>query len=308
MTRALSQNSDTRCEAFGVLTGVVGASPVFCDFVQLGKEIYAVSRWRYTAGEYNLGPMPSPALFVHLSGKAKTRFTFDQGNWSDICSVPGDLTSVAGVRESRWMINGEVELLGFALAERGADYDGSGHRKTVFAQSPIFKKPVNSGISDALCESLLLQLLSHLEQGRGDDAYSKKLVETLLAHLSLGRESEAVSGPLKSVGKGPAYQIHQVIAYIRDHLADDLSVEKLSSVAGISPLYFSEAFKRHQGVTPHKYILLKRIDWAKELLSTTSLPIATVAQETGFSSQGHLTTTFSRLLGMTPWEFRKQLS
>jgi len=77
-------------------------------------------------------------------------------------------------------------------------------------------------------------------------------------------------------------------------------------VAGISSLYFSEAFKRHQGVTPHKYILTKRVDWAKELLSTTELPIATIAQETGFSSQGHLTTTFSRLMGLTPWEFRKK--
>jgi AraC family transcriptional regulator len=249
--------------------------------------------------------MPSPTLFIHLSGKAKTRFTFDSNNWSQICSVPGDITSVAGIKKSRWKINGEVELLGFALAEDDKGLRSCLHRKTKYARAPIFEKAVNSGISDVLCESLLLQLLAHLEKGGGDDDYSRKLVETLLTHLSMGRESEVVSGLMRSVGKGPAYQIHQVISYIRDHLAEDLNIDKLSSIAGISPLYFSEAFKRHQGVTPHKYILQKRIDWAKELLLNTELSIAAIAQETGFSSQGHLTTTFSRLLGKTPLEFRK---
>jgi AraC family transcriptional regulator len=95
-------------------------------------------------------------------------------------------------------------------------------------------------------------------------------------------------------------QLTLVTDYIQDHLHHDLKLVELSAIVQLSPYYFLRLFKQRVGITPHQYILQRRIDKAKYLLQHSDLSVAAIAGQTGFSDQSHLTRCFKRLLGITP--------
>lgn len=94
--------------------------------------------------------------------------------------------------------------------------------------------------------------------------------------------------------------------YINDNATEPISVEILSQVAGMSPFHFSRKFKAITGVSPHQYIMLKRIERSKALLAASERPIAHIAIECGFSSQAHFSVTFKNRVGLTPRRYRDQ--
>lgn len=100
-------------------------------------------------------------------------------------------------------------------------------------------------------------------------------------------------------------QIRNICTYIENNLDENLDVQRLSNVLGLSAAHFSRQFKAASGRAPHQFILELRLERAKRLLRNTTNPIAQVALECGFSHQEHLTNVFRRKIGMTPAEFRR---
>jgi AraC family transcriptional regulator len=92
--------------------------------------------------------------------------------------------------------------------------------------------------------------------------------------------------------------------YIQAHLAQDLSLESMATVAAMSAYHFSRLFKQSTGLAPHQYLLTCRIERAKPLLKQGDLTIAQIARIVGFSSQSHFGYHFKRLTGVTPRQFR----
>lgn len=99
-------------------------------------------------------------------------------------------------------------------------------------------------------------------------------------------------------------QWQQVSNYINTYLDRDLSLVEIAQVINISPTYFASLFKHATGISPHQYVIQKRVERAKMLLSKTDLAIANIALEVGFSSQSHLNQQFKRFTGMTPKQVR----
>lgn len=83
-------------------------------------------------------------------------------------------------------------------------------------------------------------------------------------------------------------------------------VRQLAEAAGLSTAHFSRAYKATTGESPHQALLRRRIERGCELLRETTLGIAAVAARTGFASQAHFTSTFRRIVGMTPGVFRRR--
>ena len=99
-------------------------------------------------------------------------------------------------------------------------------------------------------------------------------------------------------------QLQQVLDYIHAHLERDLSLAELAEVINISPTYFASLFKQAIEISPHQYVIQRRVERAKVMLSKTDLAIADIALQVGFSSQSHLNQQFKRLTGMTPKQVR----
>jgi transcriptional regulator GlxA family with amidase domain len=96
--------------------------------------------------------------------------------------------------------------------------------------------------------------------------------------------------------------------YVLEHLGDDLSVEVLAGVVGLSGRHFARLFSREVGMTPTEFVRDARIDHARELLETTSLPLKTIAFRSGFGSVRCMRMQFTERLGLSPAQYRHQFS
>ena len=84
-----------------------------------------------------------------------------------------------------------------------------------------------------------------------------------------------------------------------------LTVKEVSDYLSVSTVYLSRAFKDEYGISPNKYILEKKIEFAKTLLKKTPLSIEQISQELAFFDVSHFSHTFKKISGYTPSEFRE---
>lgn len=106
-------------------------------------------------------------------------------------------------------------------------------------------------------------------------------------------------------GRLPVGKAERLRAHILASLATPIRIEELAALAGLGETQFRILFKKTFGVSPTQYILQERVKWAQWLLANTDKSIATVAMETGFATQSHLTSVFRRVAGTTPGELRR---
>jgi AraC family transcriptional regulator len=114
---------------------------------------------------------------------------------------------------------------------------------------------------------------------------------------------QAVEDPDRRYAIAPA-RLRRVMAYIDDHLAGDLGLAEIASVAALSRFHFARAFRAETGMSPHRWVTERRCEKAKRLMSGTSLSLAEVAVACGFAHQAHFTNTFRRVVGMPPGRWR----
>ena len=106
------------------------------------------------------------------------------------------------------------------------------------------------------------------------------------------------------VGGLPGCRVRRVTQYVEQNLQRRLRLAELSALVHMSPYHFARMFKHTTGVPPHLFVIRRRIEQARALLATQRAPIAVVARLVGFQTPSHFTTTFRRLTGMTPSEYR----
>jgi len=85
---------------------------------------------------------------------------------------------------------------------------------------------------------------------------------------------------------------------------EPLDVPALARAARLSPAHFSREFRRAFGESPHRYLLTRRMERAAALLRSTDRSVADVCFLVGLTSVGSFTTTFRRVYGMSPTEYR----
>jgi AraC family transcriptional regulator len=110
-----------------------------------------------------------------------------------------------------------------------------------------------------------------------------------------------------SLGKIPARSVARVVDYIESSLDQDLRLGQLANVAAMSVYHFARRFRETVGVSPHAYVLSRRLDRARGMLRNREVALAQVAAACGFSSQAHLTTSFLNAFGATPGKYRRGL-
>ena len=92
--------------------------------------------------------------------------------------------------------------------------------------------------------------------------------------------------------------------HLEDHYSEDVPLEQLASVAGVSKYHLIRLFRAELELPPHAYLLAIRVDRARSLI-LTGLPLIEVASRTGFADQSHFTRHFKRLVGIAPGAYAR---
>lgn len=100
-------------------------------------------------------------------------------------------------------------------------------------------------------------------------------------------------------------QIHQVIAYINEHLAEDLSLDELAARFYVSKYYLLHAFKEYADISVHQYIISKRIIHAQILLRDGVSP-GEAARASGFNDYAGFYRAFVKQTGTTPQKYSRK--
>jgi AraC family transcriptional regulator len=95
--------------------------------------------------------------------------------------------------------------------------------------------------------------------------------------------------------------------YVRERLAEEISIETLAGLVELSPFHFSRVFKQATGMSPLQFVTRERITRAQQLIRETSRSLIDIALEVGYTSPSHFAKLFRRLTGVTPTEFRGSL-
>lgn len=159
-------------------------------------------------------------------------------------------------------------------------------------------------IASQIQDPMLVQLALNLhESGRADDAVATMYRDTMglavAAHVA-----RAFGGPVEAAVPAFDARIRRAMDYIEEHKAEEISLETLAGIAAMSPFHFARSFKSATGLPPHKYLAARRMEMAKQLLKSTTLPVVEIAFRTGYENVSHFTQVFRQHVGTTPGAFR----
>ena len=113
--------------------------------------------------------------------------------------------------------------------------------------------------------------------------------------------------PIKQFARGglAPWQLRRAYDFIDANLGNDPSISEVAEQCGLSSSYFSRAFKRESGFSPHRWLTKRRVERSKELLREPSPQLAEIAQICGFVDQSHFARVFSKSEGCSPGRWRR---
>jgi AraC family transcriptional regulator len=148
----------------------------------------------------------------------------------------------------------------------------------------------------------LLDELRHPAAGAalfGDVAAQFVALQLLRRHCTARPRSEPRVG-----GLAPA-QLRRVVELVDARLDEELGLDDLAAAARVSRFHFARAFRRSTGHSPHRWLVARRLERARELLDASDLTVAEVAVRVGFRSQSHFGQVFRAATGATPTAYRR---
>jgi AraC family transcriptional regulator len=101
------------------------------------------------------------------------------------------------------------------------------------------------------------------------------------------------------------WQARRTLAYIEANLESKMDIDDLANVVALSRSHFSRAFKHSVGLSPMEYVVVRRVERAKMMISETTEPLAEVALACGFADQAHLNRRFRDIVGISPGRWRR---
>lgn len=154
------------------------------------------------------------------------------------------------------------------------------HLETMQSLEPIFGEMTSEFVSPKMHDRIMLSLLMH------------QVLICIARRVTLGS------------GQARAGFVDQVIDYIQENYASNLSNESIGKYFNYHPNYINRVVQKRTGQSLHQYVLSCRVSKALEMLQTTNLSITEVAERVGFSSIKHFSQTFKSIYGYSPIHFR----
>ena len=161
-------------------------------------------------------------------------------------------------------------------------------------------------IADALARSGALGPKSRqaMRQRLDREANQARTMSALSAayRRAVADTSEAIRHPVRA---RQDRSLRGAVEYIHEHYGEPLDLPKVAKVAGFTPKYFSELFRKRERMTFERYLAKLRLDRATQLLSGTDLTVTRVAELSGYTSPQYFCRAFRRGKRTTPAAFRQ---
>lgn len=139
------------------------------------------------------------------------------------------------------------------------------------------------------------------------DVLTDELAEPLLrqsAAVMFFEQVQSSFDPATRTARDASHKLARAAEYISDNCGAALKLDDICAAADLSPSYLIRAFRKHYGMTPHTYLLNRRVQRARGLLQRGGT-IADVALATGFADQAHFQRIFKQFLAATPGQYRR---
>lgn len=163
-----------------------------------------------------------------------------------------------------------------------------------------FVSPIDANVIEAL-----LRLLPATDDPMDRDMIAPLIVEEIIVRLL---RSEAAAAIRSAAGIArTAIRIQSAMQFIREHLAQPLSVDQLAAQVAMSPSHFAHSFREISGVSPMRYLRDLRLDAARNLMLGGGMRAGDAAAKVGFESAAHFAREFKNRFDATPTEYLRRV-
>ncbi|HEY1998173.1 AraC family transcriptional regulator [Paraburkholderia sp.] len=266
-------------------------------FAWLGDQL-AVAEWtRVTEEAETVYEQPGHhTLSCYLDGGYRTERQKLPGRFgapTRLCALPGD-------HESRWWVRGQMHFMHLYFlpehfTQRAVRELDREPREVTLADRTYFE---DARIASA-CQTLM-------DESWEDADGLLRANESAHEVLSLLLRSQGVSRPGGGLKGGLTVATRRRLRdYIDEHLSQPLTLGELADLACLSEYHLARMFRMSFGLPPAAWIAQQRIERARALLRTTSLPLAQVAAQCGYANASHFSHRFREAVGVAPMVYRQ---
>lgn len=256
--------------------------------------------YRYAALDVPIPPLDHFMVVRYAAGQTPMDRCFDQ-RWSRADCRPGDASLLTMSEASHWHWTHQIDVshvyLSNSLMSRVA--------------GEVMDRPVAEvRLHDVLCarDPTLLAITDAITQEAvqpemGGPLYAETLGTQLAVHLLRKYAQVTFRHDLPGGRLSPA-QMRRVLDLIDSRLHEALTLEDMAEAAGLGVCTFHRRFRETQGRAPHAFVIDRRVERARQLLTAGDLAVKEVAASCGFSDQAHMTRVLRARLGTTPAKLR----
>ena len=273
-------------------------TPIFIQSVGEGPSLAAtIARWRHGDAEVNIAASDTTLIAVSLQDRQPAQFRV--GRDKSAVTIPaGSVLVVPAHQPPEVIIEGEADILQIFLSLAFLDTAAGGR----------YPLPALIDVHDSELQGAAMQLLVAATRRDPDDSL---LLETGIHRIAarlLDRNHQPLSPKRSGLPRSAYRRVDDLItAMLDDETLHSPTLAQLAGAANLSVNHFIRAFHQQIGVTPHRYVVRRRVERAVALLSRPKNSVAEVADLTGFASPAHFVATFRRMMGVTPGAVRAAL-
>jgi AraC family transcriptional regulator len=278
-------------------TAAVVGCPLFMHTIgELVSPGAVVARWRHNGAELDISPTDVVRVTIGLQDGVPVWQGLGNSELRPYVTAIGGVSVTPAHTRVRIAIDGPADVLQLFL--RVSFLESAIDRP--FDCLPI----VNS--RDSELRAAAIQLVVAATRGNRDDTLLLESAARRIGNRLLNRDDhpsrEPARGGLARLGRLRVDDL--IIASLDDTKTRSPTLDQLASAASLSVNHFIRAFRQQTGMTPHQYVVLRRLERGIAMLKKPGASVSEVADILGFATPAHFVATFRRMMGVTPGAFR----
>jgi len=251
------------------------------------------------AGAFPDPPLPEFLVYVCLGGAKRLAFDWGCGRWAGSWH-PADISIAPANTGTDIVIDQPHAFLALALP---VNLVTSALDELSPQRPAAFGKLHATTFRDKAVSHLFSRLWDEARDGLTQCSLrTDSLVFALLSALAYRAHDRAETSQRGLDSR----RLQHIRDFVEHSLSDNIFLRDLARIANLSPMHFAQQFRAATGMSPHQFVLARRIARARSLLSLTTHSLTDIAAAAGFSSQAHMTSTFTKRLNTTPARFRME--